>query len=219
MLKLVFNDQPGMHERHLRRKVNNLLFADSAMTQEDILAARELDERELEAFMQDFHALARDASALDATADSEVLLALKTRLDQCYERCCGQMGKHDEIMQGLNNLIDAIMAAVIRASASDQKALARLEDEISARKQHFAMLQYPLIVDMLRPDSPLNAEDLIPSLLSAGEEEALAAAALFTAEQRNLMVQQGQALLERAAEAGAEVTSARQILDLIRQLE
>jgi len=219
MPKLVFNDQPGMHERHLRRKVNNPLFTDSAMTQDDILAARELDERELEAFMQDFHALARDASALDASADIEVLLALKKRLDQCYERCCGQMGKHDEIMQGLNKLIDAIMAAVVRASASDRQALASLEDEISARKQHFAMLQYPLIVDMLRPDSPLNGEAIIPSLLSAGEEEALAAAALFTDEQRSLMVQQAQALLERVAEAGVDVASARQKLDLIRQLE
>jgi hypothetical protein len=219
MLKLIFNDQPGMHERHLRRKVNNPLFVDSTMSQQDILAAREHDERELEAFMQDFHGLARDASALDASADSEVLLALKARLDQCYERCCGQMGKHDEIRQGLTNLIDAIMAAVIRASASDRHALDKLEDEIAARKQHFAMLQYPLIVDMLRPDSPLTAEDLIPSLLSANEEDALAAAALFTHEQRVLMCQQGQALLERVAEAGGEVTAARRILDLIRQLD
>jgi hypothetical protein len=218
MLKLIFNDQPGMHERHLRRKVNNPLFPDSAMSQEDILAARELDERELEAFMQDFHALARDASALDASADSEVLLALKARLDQCYERGCGQMGRHDEIMQGLNTLIDAIMGAVVHASASDRQALARLEDEITARKQHFAMLRYPLIVDMLRPDSPLGGEDLVPSLLSTNEEEALAAAGLFTEEQRELMCQQAEALIERVAKAGAEVSEAQQILDLIRQL-
>jgi len=218
MLKLIFLDQPGMHERHLRRRVNNPLFADAAMSQQDIQAARERDERELEAFMRDFHALARDASALDASADSEVLLALKARLEQNYERCCGQMGRHDEIKQGLNNLIDAIMAAMVRASASDRQALARLEEEIVARKQHFALLSYPLIVDMLRPDSPLGAQDLIPSLLSTNEKEALAAAGLFNEEQRELMCQQGQALLERLAESGTDVTAARQILDSIRQL-
>lgn len=218
MSKLIFIDQPGMHERHLRRKVNNVLFTATAMDQQDILAARELDERELEAFMQDFHALARDASALDASADSEVLLALKTRLDQCYERCCGQMGRHDEIRQGLNTLIDAIMAAVVRASASDPHALAKLEDEITARKLHFEMLGYPLIVDMLRADSPLNADELVPSLLSAEQDAALAAASLFNTEQRELVCQQGQALLERVSEAGGDVAAAQQILDLIRRL-
>lgn len=219
MRKLIFNDQPGMYERHLRRKVNNPLFVDSDMSQQDILDARERDERELEEFMQDFHALARDASQLDATTDIEVLIALKTRLDQCYERCCGQMGRHDEIMEGLSNLIDSIMKAVIRSSASDQQALTRLDEEVEARKQHFSILTYPLIVDMLRPDSPLGAEDLIPSLLSADEKEALTAAGLFTEEQRVLICQQGQALLDRVADAGADVSEARRILDLIKQLD
>jgi hypothetical protein len=71
---------------------------------------------------------------------------------------------------------------------------------------------------MLRPDSPLGGEDLVPSLLSTNEEEALAAAGLFTEEQRELMCQQAEALIERVAKAGAEVSEAQQILDLIRQL-
>ena len=218
MVKLVFSDQPGMYERHLRRKVNNPLFADSAMTQQDILDARELDQQEFETFMQEFHALARDASQLDASVDSEALIELKTRLDKSYERSCGQMGTHDEIKQGLRTLIDAIMGAVIHAAANDKNARARLEDEMQAREQHFELLGYPLIVDMLRPDSPLNADELVPSLLSAAEAEALAAAGLFNDEQRQLVCQQAQALIDRVSEAGLDVSAPRRVLDSIRRL-
>lgn len=218
MLKLVFIDQPGMHERHLRRRVNNPLFANSNMSQQDILDARARDEQELETFMQEFHSLARDASSLDASADSEVLIALKSRLDQSYERCCGQMGAHAEIQQGLATLIEAIMGAVVHAAAHDPQALARLEDEIAARRQHFEMLSYPLIVDMLRPDSPVDADELVPSLLSAPEDEALAAASLFDADQRSLVCQQAQALLDHLTGASVDVRAAQQLLDSIRAL-
>lgn len=219
MAKLTFSDQPGMHERHLRRKVNNPLFADNDMEQQDINLARERDSQELEEFMQEFHALARDASQLDASVDSEVLIALKRRLEQSYERCCSQMGTHEEIKQGLNTLIEAIMAAVVHAAEGDPKARNKLENEIVLRRQHFELLQYPLIVDMLRPDSPLNADELVPSLLSAQETEAQTAASLFNQEQRDLVCRQAQALIERVAEAGGEVDSARRILELIRQLD
>ena len=218
MVKLIFSDQPGMHERHLRRKVNNPLFAESAMSQQMILDARELDQQEFEDFMQEFHALARDASQLDASVDSEALIELKTRLDKSYERCCGQMGTHDEIKQGLKTLIEAIMGAVVHAAANDPGARSKLEDEIAARQQHFELLQYPLIVDMLRPDSPLNADELVPSLLSAADDEALAAAGLFNAEQRDLVCQQAQALIDRVLDAGIDVSAARCVLESIRQL-
>jgi len=218
MAKLIFSDQPGMHERHLRRKVNNPLFAGVAMSQQDILDARERDQQEFEHFMQEFHALARDASQLDASVDSEALIELKTRLDKSYERSCGQMGTHEEIRQGLKTLIDAIMGAVMHAAADDPNALSKLEDESAARQQHFELLAYPLIVDMLRPDSPLNADELVPSLLSAASDEAVAAASLFNDEQRGLVCQQAQALIDRVSEAGLDVGAARRILESIRQI-
>ncbi len=218
MAKLIFSDQPGMYERHLRRKVNNPLFADSAMSQQDILAARARDQQEFETFMQEFHALARDASVLDASCDSEVLLALKQRLDKSYERCCAQLGSHAEIKQGLGTLIEAIMKAVTHAAQHDAQARQKLEDETAARRLHFELLQYPLIVDMLRADSPLDSQDLVASLLSSTDAEAVAAAGLLDADQRLLVCQQALRLLDDVTRAGADVAHARHILGLIQQL-
>ncbi len=216
-MNLFFSDRPGANERHLRRKVNNPLFGDVAISQEDVQRARDIDEREHQAFMQDFYALAQDASTLDASVDAEVLIALKQRLEACYEQSCSLMGAMGEIQQGLSQLIDSIMQSLLHASRSDEHAHRKLLDEQAARKLHFELLQHTLIADLLRQDSPITSDELVPTLLSASEEAVKAAIGLFNPEQLAILCQHAEAMLRDVDSDHPKIVHSRTIQALICQ--
>lgn len=216
-MNLFFSDRPGANERHLRRKVNNPLFGNPEITQQDIELAREADQREHQAFLDSFHELAHDASALDASVDAEVLIALKQRLEQSYEQSCSIMGQMTDIQQGLSRLIDSIMQSLLHASASDEHAHRKLMDEQQARKLHFEMLQHNLIADLLRNDSPITADDLVPTLLSSPEPAVLAAASLFTPEQLAVLCEQGSNMLQGVSSNHPKIEHSRKMLDILCQ--
>ncbi len=195
-MNLFFSDRPGANERHLRRKVNNPLFGAPDITQDDVQRAREIDEREHKAFMDGFYALAKDASALDASVDAEELIALKQRLEKSYEQSCSVMGSMGEIQQGLSKLIDSIMQSLLHASRTDEHAHQKLVEELEARKLHFELLQHNLIADLLRPDSPITSDELVPTLLSSPEPALRAAVGLFTPEQLAVLCEHGNRMLE-----------------------
>lgn len=215
-MNLFFSDRPGSHERHVRRKVNNPLFGDIQITQDDIQQARDVDEQEQQAFLDDFHALAKDASQLDASVDADVLIELKTRLERSYEKSCTVMGSMDEIQTAISRLIDSIMKSLLHASSENEDANSKLMDELNSRKIHFELLQHKLIADLLRTDSPITSADLVPSLLSTSEKTAQAAVGLFTSDQLLFVCQQAQTMLEGVESDHAKIIHARKILHLLK---
>lgn len=214
-MNLFFSDKPGAHERHLRRKVNNPLFGGELIEQAQVEKARELDQQELDTFMNEFHALAKDASGMDANVDSEVLLALKRRLDQSYECCCGLAGRHDKIKQALKSLIEAIMQSIWHASGNDPQAQSKLEEESRAREYHFELLEHDLIADIMRKNSPIKSDELVPTLLSEPENTASLAAGLLTEDQLLLVCQQGAELLSGVSGEFPKLGHARAVLKLL----
>ena len=214
-MNLFFSDRPGAHERHLRRKVNNPLFGAPDVSQQDVLQARAADEAEHKTFMDSFYALARDAGALDASVDAELLIDLKNRLEQCYEQSCSIMGNMADIQQGLHRLIDSIMQSLLHASSSDEHAHQKLLEEQAARKIHFELLQHSLIADLLRPASPITSDDLVPTLLSAGEPALRAALGLFTAEQRLLLCEHGNRMLQDVSSDHPKIVHSRKMLAIL----
>jgi len=215
-MNLFFSDRPGAHERHLRRKVNNPLFGDVSVTQDDIQYAREQDEVELQSFLDEFHAIAHDASQLDASAENESLIGLKARLEKNYEQSCGVMGSQHELQAALSKLIDTIMKTLLHACADDEEAKQKLTDEHTARRSHFERLQHDLVADLLRTESPITSDDLVPTLLSATEQVALAAASLFTDEQQSLLNETADAMLADVESEHPRIKHAKKILLILQ---
>lgn len=207
----------GMHERHMRRKDGNPLFGlpTPRYTTADYMQARRLDSEEMNAFQSEMQEVIQQAIDLPSNAESEVVLELRGKLDQLYTRCSGfgtSCGSHK---QSIRKLIEIVMQAVWQASADDPMARMELEQEEMARQQHFCLLEYPLISDLMRPDTPVTEDELVPSLLQADEDELEAVMWMFEPEQLQEIREEAQALLARRREQGYEVADAWENLQAI----
>ena len=207
----------GMYERHLRRKDSNPLFGVPApqVTPEAYAEARRLDTEEMQRFQSDMRQVIQQAINLEANVESEVVLELRARLDQLYARCSGLGGNCGDHKQAIRRLIDVVMNAVWQAAADDPMARMELEQEELARQQHFCLMEYPLISDLMRPDTPISQDELIPTLLQAGEDELEAVLWMFEPEQLAVLRRDAQALLAERRRQGYELTAAWENLELI----
>ncbi len=210
-------EDAGMHERHLLRKDGNPLFGSPDYPAEAYLEARRLDQQEHQRFEQDMREVIQQAINLDANAESEVVLELRGRLDQLYTRC-SCLGEHCmDHKQSLRKLIDIVMKAVWQAAADDPQARMELEQEEMARQQHFLLLEYPLIADMMRPDTPIGQDELVPTLLQAEEDEMEAVLWMFEPQQLAAIRQQAEVLLKRLAAEGHLLSHAWHNLELMAE--
>jgi hypothetical protein len=184
-MSVSFSQRPGRHERHYRRRVGNPLFANAPAAADDdtLLEKQRLDHEELLAFLDALRAAVRRAVDLKPNEDSEVILALKEDLDRLYETSAGLAEDHADNQAAIRQLLDVIMRNVERGAAGDPQAVDELQQERAARETHFALLETPLVADLLHPETCIAAGELAPTLLSAGPGELDAALQLFDAEQ------------------------------------
>ncbi len=211
------NTFTGMYERHLRRKERNPLFSVPApqFPPEVYAEARRLDSEEMERFQSDMRRVIQQAINLDANVESEVVLELRASLDQLYARCSGLGGNCGDHKHSIRRLIDVVMNAVWQAAADDPMARMELEQEELARQQHFCLMEYPLISDLMRPDTPISQDELIPTLLQAGEDELEAVLWMFEPEQLVTILKEAEALLAERRGQGYELPEAWENLELI----
>ena len=195
---LIFSECPGAHERHLIRKQGNLLFPEGQreISKEQLSEAQRLDHEALIGFISRFKQLIHDTVNLPPNSESEHILAIKEKLDLSYEESAGLADNQSEAMQAIEKLTAVIMAAIKKGAENDPLALHELEQEQRAREAHYELLKYPLVSDILNPDSPIMEHELIHSLLSAPEGEFTAALALFDNQQKQALTLQAQALIE-----------------------
>jgi hypothetical protein len=218
-MKLHFSPEPGPRERQLRRKYQNPLFSPTGdqITQQDVDIARMEDQTALQQFMQDFRSLIQEAVDLKPNTDSEIILDLKERLDQCYTRCCAMPGEHEDIKTAIDKLIQIIMQAIRQGAANDPVALGKLDDEDAARHMHQALQVHTLIVDLLLADSPIEEAELLPTLLSETVEAVQATLSLFDVEQLSLLYETGKTRLEELQRQGHTLPEAWNNLALFEQ--
>lgn len=216
-MSLQFNEQPGPRERHLQRRANNPLFPEPArqVSQADIMQARQQDEMELIAFMNDFQKLVHEAINLKPETDSDTILDLKERLDRSYAQCCTLPGDQTQIKQAVEKLIDAIMNAVRVGAQNDPAAMAKLEDEAVARQSHFALHNHKLVADLMLESSPIAQDELVASLLSEEMEGLLATLNLFDEEVLASIYRQAKELLQSLKSSGHDLPEAWQRLQAI----
>lgn len=205
----LFSERPGHRERHLQRQYNNPLFRQNAISLADIEQARQADVAEAENFLNHFRDLVRQAVAVKPNADADVILKLKEQLDKAYEQTAGLSGDQGEIQGMLKRLLKAIMQAMWKAIGNDTVALQKLEMEEQARSQHFALLETPLIADLLRPDSAIGDDELVPTLLSESAPAFASAMQLFTPAQHIQLYQTAADLLKTSDAAHPVIQQAQ----------
>lgn len=207
----------GMHERHLMRKDGNPLFSLPAAdySGDEYIRARQRDSEELHHFHEEMRAVIQQAIELEANVESEVILELRGKLDQLYTRCSGFGSGCGEHKQNIRKLIDLVMKAVWQAAANDPQARMELEQEEMARQQHFRLLEYPLVADLLRPDTPVTEEELIPTLLHAEREELEAVLWLFEPKHLQQLTEEARELLEKLRSQDIELQEAWENLQQI----
>lgn len=217
-MKPTFSARPGAHERQLIRYADNPLFPVERrqVIQIEVNRAQRLDAEEAAAFQGNFRALVQRAIELPPQEDSEVILRLKEDLDRAYEQCCGMGGDLSEIKAGLRKLLEIVMRAVWRGAGDDTAAQITLREEEAARATHFQLLEYPLIADLIRPDSPIGPDELVPTLLSESEPAVAAALELFGVDQLALLCQDARVYLQAVPPHSPMLEPARARL---RQLE
>ncbi|RKZ93917.1 MAG: hypothetical protein DRQ43_07585, partial [Gammaproteobacteria bacterium] len=196
-MSLIFLTLPGARERHLQRQYKNPLYTaeQQAFNEQRIAGARYMDEKEQDEFLQTFHDLLARVAELQPNEGSEVMLELKSQLEQNYEQCCGLMGDHRNEKEAIVKLVNVIMASIRQGAEGDAEALQNLMEEQLARNTHFQLLQFPLIADLLRPRTTIAREQLVPTLLTESEQAVRAAFQLFDKDHQELICQQAKELL------------------------
>jgi len=214
-MPLTFLPNPGARERHLQRQYQNPLFSveQREFDEQRLSGARYMDEQEEAEFIKVFHALLNEVAELKPNEGSEVMLDLKSRLDQCYEQCSGLAGQRKSEKQAISQLVNVIMNSIWKGAEGDSEAEQNLKEEELARNTHYQLLALPLVADLLRPRSPIAQDQLIATLLSESEEALNAAFQLFDHDHQKLIVQQATQLLEAKTKEQDTLPLAQQRLE------
>ena len=209
----------GMHERHLLRRDGNPLFALPPVdySGNDYIEARQRDNAELQQFHQEMRSVIQQAIELETNVESEVILELRGKLDKLYARCSSFGSGCSEHKQNIRKLTDLVMKAVWQAAGNDPQARMELEQEEMARQQHYRLLEYPLVADLLRLDTPIDQQELVPTLLQAGAEELEAAIWMFEPQQLQQLCEKAERLLTQCRGAGHELSDADNNLMLLKE--
>jgi hypothetical protein len=206
-MSLAFSQLPGRHERHLLRKLDNPLFPEEerVISPSQLLEAQRQDHSELVEFITGLRSLVQQAIHLQPNEESEVILGIKEQLDMAYEQASVLADDQTEAKSAIKKLTQVIMNTIRSSASGDQTALQMLKQEEQARNIHYSMLQYPIVADLLHPESPILENDLAPSLLSETSQGLQAAMELFDTTQLQIICEDASDLLKRLAAEGVAI--------------
>lgn len=196
-----FSPHPGAYERHLQRKYNNPLFPASQqhLLQAEVEQARQRDQQDLQAFLEAFQETVKQASALSGSVDSEVVLDLKEKLERLYVTSSGLAGDLDTYKDALLKLIRVCMHTVRQGASDDVVALRKLDEEEQARTVYFAMLESPLVAELMRGDEVIQVDELVPTVLSLNLGQLTTVLALFEPQYLEQLILQTREFIETLA--------------------
>ena len=204
------SENPGAYERHLIRRSNNVLFGarQTEVGSDSLQLNQKKDHDILQQFMADFRDVMTSAIALKPNEDSEVILEVKDKLDKLYAMSVSVADDQTRVQESIKKLLAVVMNSVRKGAGTDAHALQELEQEDSAREANFAFLQSKLVADILDPDSPIENDDLLPTLLSAEKDDLALATQLFDQEQMSFILSEGEALLNKLEKEGHDLKQA-----------
>ncbi|MDT8388809.1 MAG: hypothetical protein RQ736_15005 [Thiogranum sp.] len=198
-MNTVPTNRPGIREQHLLRKRDNPLFGEphNQVSNEDLMTARLEDGVERDNFLTGIQSLIQQCIDLEPNTPSEDILQLKERLDQSYQQACALPGDQEQIKQALKRLVDVIMKAMQVGAGNDAFAQQQLQEEMIARQAHFELQELPLVAALTHADSPVGAQDLIPTLLSEPDDSLVPALIIFDDSQLAAISHQAEEFLQQ----------------------
>ncbi len=205
------SDNPGAFERHLIRRHDNVLFGDrqTEITSDTLMEVQKKDHEILQQFMLDFREAMTKAVSFKPNEDSAVILEVKDKLDKLYATSVSVADDQTRVRESIKKLLTVIMQSVRKGAEGDAHALQELDQEEGARTANFEFLESKLVADILDPDSPIDNNDLVPTLLSLEDKDELALATqLFDKEQVTFLLKEGENLLNKLDAEGKDVKNA-----------
>jgi hypothetical protein len=205
------SDNPGAFERHLIRRNNNVLFGDrqTEITSDSLQEVQKKDHEIIQQFMLDFRDTMAKVAAFKPNEESEVILEVKDTLDKLYATSATVGDDQTRMKESIKKLLGVIMGSVRQGAGDDAHALQELDQEDGAREANFEFLESKLVADILDPDSPIDNDDLLPTLLSEKNKDDLALACqLFDKEQVSFLLIEGETLLNTLDKEGKDVQEA-----------
>ena len=205
------SDNPGAFERHLIRRNDNALFGDrqTEITSDTLMEVQKKDHDILQQFMLDFRETMTKAVSFKPNEDSEVILEVKDKLDKLYATSVSVADDQTRVRESIKKLLVVIMQSVRKGAGDDAHALQELDQEEGAREANFEFLESKLVADILDPESPIDNDDLVPTLLSIEDKDELALATqLFDIEQVAFLLEEGESLLNKLDAEGKDVKNA-----------
>ncbi len=163
---------------------------------EDLLEAQRLDHEELLQFLTGLRETVQQAVDLKPREESQVVFDLKAELEKMYETACGLADEQSSNKSAIRQLIAVIMDKVRQGAGGDALAAQELSQEQALRTSHFQMLEFPLVADLLHPQSVIEPNELAAVLLTAAEDEVSAALSLFDPVQLEAICDDAASLLE-----------------------
>ena len=115
----------------------------------------------------------------------------------------------------LRKLHDVVVSTLVRAAANDPLARDEIAQEQAAHQLHQEFLEYPLVPQLLRADSPIAAGELVAALLTETGTLFPGVLSLFDAQQLQELYQEARSLLAAAAAPGVDLTLARACLEVM----
>lgn len=211
-MKMIFqkSERPGSAERHLLRRVDNPLFgqAKSELNDDTLVETQRVDHDDLLAFHAEFKEVLNETLNLQSNVESDVVLALKDRLERTYEHACRVGDDQAETKEAIKKLLMVIMGSIRQGAGNDMQAHQELDQEEQAREAHFALLDSSLVADLLNPETVIEADHLVPTLLSAEKDELATVLQIFDEAQLVLMLKEADDLIEALAAKGVAYESA-----------
>jgi len=209
-MKFIPSQNPGAFERHLIRREKNPLFEErqTLINSDSLMEAQKKDHEILQKFMLDFREVMSQTVSFKANEDSEIILKVKDKLDKLYATSVSIADDQNKVRESIKKLLTIIMKSVRKGAENDTHALQELDQEDMAREANFAFLESKLVADILDPDSPIENEDLIATLLSASKDDLALANQLFDKEQLTYILTEAESLLNKLESEGHDVKNA-----------
>lgn len=173
MTAMEFSEWPGAWERHIiRRHEFPMFFLDQAAPgMRELAQAQLLDKSELAQLETELAQLVSRCTEISESADIDVIRAIKTDLDRCYDSACGMGADLNEQKEALTLLNEVITTAIRRTLRDDDEhARLLLIKQESVRMRHLTRLNYPIVCDLLREVSSIPAQELAAAMLCETDE-------------------------------------------------
>ena len=164
---LVWSKNLGAFEQHLFRRYNNPLFPKNrrAITQAEIDQARSRDVQDFKRVKEEYINLLEDVNRLPDNMPSSMVTPLRVRIEDIIGKSMGVGGEAYHIALEAKKLRRILIKSFAEAISNNPNAYRALQKAEAFYHFYAQTYHIPFIRQMLRKDSPIPKEEIVPALL------------------------------------------------------